>query len=230
MDELGEFGPLDMQLAKERDDSPDYDRESALNDEHSLKLLESRAQLLYQKMFRSVYQDKNIPINRNELSKHLFDYIAHFYQPLLGQINPYKLGEKKRKLEVGEKYAEKILLQYHQGQKAEIRRLMIDYLVNGCPDHIFTIDERLMRFFLPGVVRRTSDISAEYSNAVQILSNYFIEFDPEKTTYVGFALPIETPKGTDASTPSIPADGTSEKPSKGTKAKAKSLAPQNGQH
>ena len=62
MDEFGEFGPLDIQLAKEREDSPYYERESALNDEHSLKRIEIRARELFQSTFMQIYSTNEVPI------------------------------------------------------------------------------------------------------------------------------------------------------------------------
>jgi hypothetical protein len=108
-----EFGPIDIQVPKEKRDSPRYDYESALNDEFSLKLIESRAQELYKKMFVDFHQSDSIPIERNELSSQLMGYLPNFYKPLLEQLNPYKLGEKKRSLEISVKYAKRILAQYN---------------------------------------------------------------------------------------------------------------------
>ena len=42
MDEFGELGPIDAQIGVEREDSPEFEPESALNDEQTLKNIETR--------------------------------------------------------------------------------------------------------------------------------------------------------------------------------------------
>ena len=49
-DEAADFGPIDMQIGKERDDSPEFDSESALNDEHSVKRIETRFKEMYESL------------------------------------------------------------------------------------------------------------------------------------------------------------------------------------
>ena len=56
MDEFGEFGPLDAQLGKPRDDSPEYERESALNDEYAVNIIETHYRSMYESMFLQVYR------------------------------------------------------------------------------------------------------------------------------------------------------------------------------
>ena len=57
MDDSAEFGPLDVQLPKQKEDSPKYERESALTDEASLKLLEDKSRSLFKTMFKELYED-----------------------------------------------------------------------------------------------------------------------------------------------------------------------------
>ncbi len=189
MDEFAEFGPLDIQLPKERDDSPDFERESALNDEHSLKRIEARSLELYYSMFTSLYSSENIPIHKNELSKQILDFLAKFYEPLLQQINPYKLGDKRRKLAIGEQYASKVLTIFNRELSENDRILLIDYLINGCPDHGYVIDYDLMASFLPNV-QKTNIFGTEYEELVSLLSGYFINLlvsgQFNSLIYVGF--------------------------------------------
>ena len=173
MDEFGEFGPLDVQIAKEMDDRPDYGRESALIDENSLNRIETHSKKMYQEMFTNLYEDEYIRIHKNELSKQIFDYIAKFYEPLLKQINPYKLGEKKRKLDIGEQYAYRILTLYNSKLSREKRIMFVDYLINGCPDHGYIIDYDLIVRFLPNV-KKSSEISAEFEKEIKELSSCFM--------------------------------------------------------
>ncbi len=184
MDEFGELGPLDIQIPKEREDSPDIDRESALNDEHSLKRIESRSLELFQTIFTNIYASKNIPINKNELSKQILEYLSKFYEPLLSQINPYKLGEKKRKLDIGEHYANRILTLYNPDLSDQKKNFLIDYLVNGCPDHGYIIDYDLISIFLPNV-EKSHTFGEEYALCLTELSNHMIK-DDYQNEVIGF--------------------------------------------
>ncbi|MDD5362889.1 MAG: ATP-dependent Clp protease proteolytic subunit [Ignavibacteria bacterium] len=183
MDELGEFGALDVQLRKEKEDSPDYERESALIDEISLKRIEDRAQDLFKLTFVDFFKSRHIPISKNILSEQLFDYIAKFYEPLLKQISPYKIGDKKRKLDIAVQYANRILSQFNTIDD-RTRKLLIDFLVNECPDHSYIIDYPVISNYLPNVVTAES-IGQEYSKALSKVCLYFMSIEREET-YIGF--------------------------------------------
>ncbi len=185
MDEFGEFGPLDVQIAKEMDDRPDYERESALIDENSLNRIETRSRELFQKMFLDLYSSDHIHINKNELSKQILDYLAKFYQPLLGQINPYKLGDKKRKLDIGEQYARRILDLYNPNIPQDTKNIFIDFLVNGCPDHGYVIDYSVVSKFLPNV-KQASEVSLDFETVLNNLSNAFIS--GKESEFIGFIV------------------------------------------
>lgn len=188
MDEYGEFGPLDAQLGKPRDDSPEYERESALNDEHTVNIIETHFKAMYESMFLQVYEHERINISKNELSKQLLDHLSKFYEPLLKQINPYKLGDKRRKLDIAAHYAQRILFEYGaddvKNDESKVRKL-VDYLVDGCPDHGFVIDFALMKLFLPNV-HSGIFFGDEYKDLLSQLSVSFIEEIENETEYISF--------------------------------------------
>ena len=95
MDEFGEFGPLDAQLGKARDDSPEIERESALNDEHSLRRIETRFKEMFETIFIRIYEHKKINIPKAELSQQLFENLSKFYvfYDRLTHINSVKKEE-----------------------------------------------------------------------------------------------------------------------------------------
>lgn len=186
VNDWAEFGPIDLQVPKTKPDSPKPDYESALNDEFSLKLLEGRAQELYKKMFVDYHQSESIPIERNDLSCHLVKYLPEFYKPLLDQLNPYKLGEKKRSLEISVKYAKRILAQYNSLSTDEANSLT-DYLVHECPDHGYNVDYALLSVFLPNI-QLAKKISPEYDAKLDELSMHFME-SKEADEYIGFVGP-----------------------------------------
>lgn len=194
MDEYGEFGPLDIQIAVERDDSPEIDRESALNDEYSVRRIEARSQELYYQMFTNLYSSDDIKINKIELSKQLLEYLASFYKPLLSQINPYHLGRKKRMLDIGEQYAQRILTTYYPTLPERNKDYLIDYLVNRCPDHGYVIDYNLISLFLNNV-KTSKEIGNEYEEVLMYICSELMESD--NFTFIGFVLKEEDQELTD---------------------------------
>ncbi len=184
MDEFGEGGPLDAQIGKASEDGPYFERESALNDEHSLNRVETRFKEMYEAMYLRIYQHNGINIHKTELSKQLLKHLSQFYDPLLRQINPYKLGEKRRILDIGGQYANRIMSQFGTVSSVEIRRLLQDYLVNACPDHGYVVDYAILSRFLGNKVKKTSEISPQYQEAITDLSLLFIENTDEDETII----------------------------------------------
>lgn len=183
MDEYAELGPLDVQLKEESDENPDGKMASALIDEHSLNRIEKRAQELYHSMFLDFQTSKDIKVAKSKLSDQLLMYISQFYKPLLDKIDPYEIGRKKRYLEIGEKYAERILAQYNS-INSEDRIKFIDYIVNGCPDHSFIIDFDLISIFLPNV-KKSIYFGEKYANTLTELSMLFVK-NTAKLKHIGF--------------------------------------------
>lgn len=184
MDEYGEFGPLDAQLAKARDDSPEFERESALNDEHSLKQVESHFKTMFETIYIRIYEHKKINIPKSELSHQLLNNLSKFYEPLLEQIDPYKLGDKRRKLDIGAHYARRILAQFKTSKDAKAIRELVDFLVDGCPDHGYVIDYDLMSLYLDNVITATEFAGDDYKTGLSELSLLFMSY--EDVEYVGF--------------------------------------------
>lgn len=183
MDEFGEFGPLDAQLAKEKDDSPEFDRESALDDLHSLKMLQEKAWSLYHGMFINLFRSESVQINKIELSQQIFDYIAKFYKPLLEQIDPYRLLTKARKLEIAEKYARRILDEYNNSD-LRLKQYLVELLVHNCPDHSYVIDYGTMSKYLNNVLTPLQFAGQEYKKQIFELSRFFMNNCDYQ--YIGF--------------------------------------------
>lgn len=191
MDEFGEFGALDVQLPKQRDDSPHIvEGESALIDELSLETIEQRSHQLFLEMFVSLYTNKYVPIHKNDIANDIMNYLSKFYEPLLKQINPYKIGDKKRKLDIGAQYAKRILIQYNEGIKKEDREKFVDYLVNDCPDHGYIVDYDLIKKFLPTFdIKQSKELNADfpgYEKKLRDVSFLLLLSDSEKEKYIDF--------------------------------------------
>lgn len=173
MDQFGEFGPLDMQIGKERDDSPEFERESALNDEHSVLRIETRFKEMFEAMYLRIYEHRKINISKHEVSNQLLENLAKFYEPLLKQINPYKLGEKRRKLDIGAQYARRILLQFND-MSVQDSRNFVDFLINECPDHGYVIDYAIVRQFLSFVKKPDEFMNNDYAETLKRLSLFIL--------------------------------------------------------
>lgn len=186
LDEFGECGPLDAQLAKQRDDSPGYERESALKDEYSVSIIESHFKQMVEQMFVQIHESPNINIPRTELSEQLLKNLSKFYKPLVAQIDTLKLGEKKRSLDVGSNYANRIMLQYGKPLSDQHRRLLTDYLINECPDHGYVIDAEVLLKFLGNVVTPEEFANgSEYRKKLQALSIGLVDAEMEAEGGVG---------------------------------------------
>lgn len=186
MDEFGEFGPLDAQMGKVRDDSPDLDWESALNDEQSVQIIEYHFKTMYESMFLQIYEHDKINISKNELSKQLMDNLSRFYEPLLKQIDPYRLGDKRRTLDIGAQYAQRILGTYGQLETNEEIKRVTDFFVDACPDHGYVIDYDLLKLLLPNVTTSSDFGGKHYEIILSAISNMFIGGDLRTLKYVGF--------------------------------------------
>lgn len=199
MSEFAEFGPLDAQLPKQKDESPEYERVSALIDELSLKRIEDRAKFLFHEMFVTMYRSKRIPIAKNLLFELLVNYVTKFYEPLLKQLNPEKLGEKKRILDQAVQYANRILLDFHENNDFSKIQSLIDFLVNECPDHGYVIDYSIISKYLDNV-KSSKEVSDMYNSKLLELSHILIDkYDDQiDFTYNGF-LPIQEDLDTDSS-------------------------------
>ena len=187
--EFGELGPLDVQLGKERDDSPEFERESALNDDQSIKIIEEHFKIMYETMFIRIYEHKQIKIPKNEVSNQLLAHVSKLYEPMLRQINPYKLGDKRRKLNIAIEYAKRILFVYGTTKNASTIRRVTETLVDGFPDHGTVIDYDLMSTLLTNC--HTGKIfGEEYNLSLNDLSLMFIA-NEDDGQFVGFVTDEE---------------------------------------
>lgn len=192
MDEMGELGPLDPQIRKEKNDSPDFDYETSLIDESALQLIEEKAQFQFLTMFMNIHENKKFRIDRKELSRQIFHYLSEFYTPLLSQIDPYKMGQKNRITRIASEYAKKIMKR-SKNPHADADTL-IYYLANECPVHGFVVDYHQLKEFGFNV-KLSDEIGTEYEEKLRELSDYLsFEFD-HNTESIAFIPALKLPKG-----------------------------------
>lgn len=143
-------------------------------------------------MYIRIYEHRRkINIPKVEVSKQLLKNLSLFFKPLLKQIDPYKLGEKRRQLDIAEKYALRILAQFGTDVNAHKLRELTDYLVNECPDHGFVIDYDIISLFLKNVYK-SDYFGNDYKDALTNLALSLLAEDPSnELNYVGFVDELE---------------------------------------
>ena len=134
--DLSELGPLDTQIQESQEgDVPSYS--SALNgfkaleqvQRHSLETLDIAAKLIYNRSKLKMSEAVHLAI----------EFSGQTVGTLYGKLNPLKIGEYARALEIGEKYGIMILTDYmnwdFKRAQDTIKKLVYDY-----PSHAFVID------------------------------------------------------------------------------------------
>jgi len=189
MDEYAEFGPLDTQYTVDSEEKIDPEVQSALLDESSLNRIEQRAQERLQIMFYQIQRKKMVKISKGKLFEQLVQYIPSFYNPLISKIDPYQIGERARRLELMERYTQRILVSYNNLPRAE-RFGLVEFIVNKCPDHGYIIDYDLISLYLPNVFTSAS-ISSEFAEILTRLSILFVE-NNNQVIYNNFVEAIDS--------------------------------------
>jgi len=134
--EFGELGPLDTQLDESQPGEKPSPK-SALNRFKAIEQAHYKALEFFNIATSLILRQAgvNIPDAVNmaiPMTKAVSD-------PLLSQIDPHKLGESARALDVGNRYAMRVLKEY-RGWEHERASEVVDQLVNGYPSHGFIID------------------------------------------------------------------------------------------
>lgn len=149
MTELSELGPLDTQIRESQDgDTPEYN--SALNgfkaleqvQQHTMETLDIATKLILARSGMKISEAIHLAT----------EFAGNTSGTLYSQLNPIKIGEYARALEIGESYGKIILTRYKNWveQKAE---LIIKKLVYQYPSHGFIIDcEELQSLGLPAEI------------------------------------------------------------------------------
>ncbi len=146
MTELSELGPLDTQIRESQDgDSPEYN--SALNgfkaleqiQQHNISTLD-----LVTKLILGRYEMK-----MSEAIHLSSEFSGQTSGNLYKHLNPTKIGEYARALEIGEYYGKMILTRYRNWNERDAANI-INLLVYKYPSHGFAIDcQELQKLGLP---------------------------------------------------------------------------------
>lgn len=174
MTELSELGPLDTQIRESQDgDTPEYN--SALNgfkaleqvQQHTIETLDIVAKLVLARSGMKISEAIHLAT----------EFAGHTSGTLYAQLNPIKIGEYARALEIGEAYGKIVLTRYKNwsDSKAEI---VIKKLVYQYPSHGFVIDcEELQKLGLPAEIvdNATANLLFQMRDILIRTKNSFIE-------------------------------------------------------
>jgi hypothetical protein len=132
MSDFAEFGPLDVQL-REKDEL--LKSSSGLNLTESLMNLREETKQFFAQMITELAMTAGLStkISAEVASKLSID----FYAPIMSQIDPNKLGETRRALNIALEYGSRLINDDRGSLKTENS---LGQLVYGYPDHGFVID------------------------------------------------------------------------------------------
>lgn len=184
LSDLSELGPLDSQIPEERDGSPSIHK-SALNgfkaleqvQLHSVETLDVTTRLLISRS----------GLKMAEAIKLASEFTGNTSGQLYARLDPMRIGEYARALDVGESYGEKILVKY-MGWSTEDATKTVGQLVKGYPHHGYVIDElELDRLKLPHqkIPEPTLEAYIELSEEILKLDDDMIELvEPKKNKLI----------------------------------------------
>jgi hypothetical protein len=133
------------------------------------------------------------------------EFVGALYSPLLAKLDPARLAESARGLNLGRAYASRLLRRYRPGLNDTERQRLLDRLVCSYPAHSFIIDqEEAEEIGLP--IRRPD---AKEEKSLDPLAVHLIQFgtDEDLIAMAGSA-------GTAVPTGETPLDATENRPKK----------------
>ena len=120
MSDFGELGPLDVQINK----ADEFRFTSGLTLIQSLTSLQQRAFMMFKDYFITLKTE--LPITTKTASEISTDLTIGFLAPILAQVDPLKLGEQERALNIALEYGKRIC------QNTEtVERLVLGYVSHG---------------------------------------------------------------------------------------------------
>lgn len=136
VDELTQLGPLDTQIYEEKSGGKG-DFTSALNPFKTLEQLQKFSLETLDLAVRTIFMRSGMGLD--DCLKHAIDFVRGTTGPLFTQLNPEKLGEYSRALEVGSEYGERLLRRFTSWDDKK-RAEILEKLVHGYPSHEYIID------------------------------------------------------------------------------------------
>lgn len=147
MSDFSEFGPLDVQL-QEKDEILRYS--SGLNVQEALMTLKAETQLFFQSNLIELIEAGMSTKTAAELAVKL---TSGFFNPIVTQIDPFRIGETLRAVKVAMAYGERLVAKGGNLLSADaLARLVQEY-----PDHGFVIDYEEAKGIFKNVRKHNTD-------------------------------------------------------------------------
>ncbi len=136
--ERGELGPIDVQMGR-TDDL--WDSSSGLTEMAAVTTLEEIAWSLYRKLVTETKKLSDGQITFKTAADASSPLVSGMLTPIFAQIDPLKLGENARALNIASEYANR-LNRHSRNLKQTAEQDSVQELISGYPDHRFVIDRR----------------------------------------------------------------------------------------
>ncbi len=126
MADIAELGPLDVQITK-----PDTlgERTSGLTPSQSLSTLRAEAFLCFEKFFLQILASSGYAITTRTAALIAAKVTAGLYRPIYGQIDPMRLGEFQRAVQIAMEYGKRLDAWAGNLQERALARLINGYRV-----------------------------------------------------------------------------------------------------
>jgi hypothetical protein len=133
--DLGELGPLDIQVSKP---SEFLERSSGLDIVQALNQVLQHAQMAFRQTLMDIRMGGRLS---TRLAGEFASKVAvGIVEPLYAQIDPNRLGEMQRAMQITHEYGERL-----DGHSSNLKEGSLDKLVAGYPSHSFVIDRKEAR-------------------------------------------------------------------------------------
>jgi len=152
MGELGELGPLDIQISK-KDEI--WASASGLNVDAAISALEEIAEKMF---FRYVYEIKSrsFSVTYKTAAEISVDLVGKLLAPVYDQIAPSEIGENSRAMDITKNYAKRL----DDKTKNFKTKESMEFLVESYPSHDFIIDQQEAREIYTNVLDPTEHMLA----------------------------------------------------------------------
>lgn len=134
--EHAELGPLDVQIWEERE-AGKGDFHSALDPFKALEQMQSFSVEALSSAMRFIVSDYEM--SYDDSLRHAVAFVSVTTGPLVGKLDPEKIGQYSRELSVATEYATRLLRRCGKWSEPKIRKV-VDRLVYGYPSHDYVID------------------------------------------------------------------------------------------
>jgi len=136
MGPLGELGPLDVQFSEKQPGDFPQSR-SCLERFKALEQLQRHSIETFNLLVQVALENQMRPLDACNIAA---EFTGDLLAPLYSQVEPLKIGQSARYLEIGSYYLERILERYRASLYRRNGREIVNQLVRGYPSHEFIID------------------------------------------------------------------------------------------